>query len=89
MKTQGARSLDDFCKKFLGPNPSHDDVVPYDLPEIVKHLKETADYDWETFLLRSREPAARIASAGARRPHWLPPPVCGPARPPRARPPRP
>ena len=50
-QTQGTRSLDDFCKKFLGPNSSHDDVVPYDLPEIVKHLKATADYDWEPFLL--------------------------------------
>jgi predicted metalloprotease with PDZ domain len=50
-KTQGTRSLDDFCKKFLGKNPSPDDVVPYDLPEIVKHLKDTADHDWEPFLM--------------------------------------
>jgi predicted metalloprotease with PDZ domain len=50
-QTQGARSLDDFCRRFLGANPSREDVVPYDLPEIVGHLKATADYDWEPFLL--------------------------------------
>src|SRR4051812_8348340 len=49
-KTQGARSLDDFCKRFLGKNPSTEDVVPYDLAEVVKHLKDTAEHDWETFL---------------------------------------
>ena len=43
-------SLDDFCKKFLGKNRSAEDVVPYDLTEVVKHLKDTAEHDWETFL---------------------------------------
>ena len=27
-------------------------MVPYDLPEIVKDLKELADFDWESFLNR-------------------------------------
>jgi predicted metalloprotease with PDZ domain len=51
-QTHGTRSLDDFCKKFLGASVSHEDVVPYDLPEIVRLLKETADYDWEPFLVQ-------------------------------------
>ncbi len=49
-RTEGARSLDDFCRKFLGRNPSGDDTVPYDLSEIVQLLRATADFDWERFL---------------------------------------
>jgi predicted metalloprotease with PDZ domain len=46
----GSRSLDDFAKRFLGKSDSHEDVVPYDLPEIIQHLNETAPYDWGPFL---------------------------------------
>jgi predicted metalloprotease with PDZ domain len=49
-QTDGVRSLDDFCRKFLGRNPSGEDTVPYDLGEIVGLLKATADFDWERFL---------------------------------------
>jgi predicted metalloprotease with PDZ domain len=52
-KSQGTRSLDDFCKKFLGKNASAGDVVPYDLAEVVRHLNDTVGHDWET-LLKSR-----------------------------------
>ncbi len=55
-RSQGKHSLDDFCKKFLGPHrsKSHADVrvVPYDLAEIVRDLKQLADYDWDTFFAR-------------------------------------
>jgi predicted metalloprotease with PDZ domain len=51
-KTGGARSLDDFCKRFLGKNPSRDHVVPYELPEVITHLDATAKYDWDSFLNR-------------------------------------
>jgi predicted metalloprotease with PDZ domain len=51
-KTKGARSLDDFCRKFLGKNAAPGDVVPYDVPEIVKLLEETAEWDWNAFLSR-------------------------------------
>jgi predicted metalloprotease with PDZ domain len=50
--SQGKHSLDDFCKKFLGQVHSGAQVVPYDLPEIVKDLKQLADYDWDTFFAR-------------------------------------
>ncbi len=49
-QTKGARSLDDFCRKFLGRNPSSGETVPYDVDEIVRLLKATADYKWERFL---------------------------------------
>jgi predicted metalloprotease with PDZ domain len=48
-QSQGKRSLDDFCKKFLGANHSEAGVVPYELPEIVHDLKELADYNWDAF----------------------------------------
>jgi predicted metalloprotease with PDZ domain len=54
--SQGKHSLDDFCKKFLGEIRSevHPDahVAPYDLPEIVRDLKQLADYDWDAFFAR-------------------------------------
>ncbi len=49
-KSDGARSLDDFCKKFLGANSSKAKIVPYELADVIKILKELADYDWEKFI---------------------------------------
>jgi predicted metalloprotease with PDZ domain len=50
--TGGKKSLDDFCRKFLGATRSSAKVVPYELPEIVETLHELADFDWERFLQR-------------------------------------
>jgi len=49
-RSKGKKSLDDFCRKFLGAASSTAKVVPYELPEIVKILSELADFDWEPFL---------------------------------------
>ncbi len=51
-KSSGARSLDDFCRKFLGAGSSTAKVLPYDLPEIVATLHELADFDWQSFLAK-------------------------------------
>jgi predicted metalloprotease with PDZ domain len=51
-QTHGKKSLDDFCRKFLGGTPTTAKVVPYELADIVKDLKELADFDWESFLLK-------------------------------------
>jgi predicted metalloprotease with PDZ domain len=51
-RSQGKRSLDDFCRKFLGANPSHARMVPYELPEILAILRELADFDWDAFFAR-------------------------------------
>ena len=48
-QSDGRRSLDDFCKKFMGPQRK-EQIVPYDRAEIIQILKELADYDWESFL---------------------------------------
>jgi predicted metalloprotease with PDZ domain len=51
-RSQGRFSLDDFCKRFMGDVPSQEKVVPYEFPEIVKILKELADFEWEPFFAR-------------------------------------
>ncbi|HVY69555.1 MAG TPA: hypothetical protein VHH73_06475 [Verrucomicrobiae bacterium] len=48
-KTDNAKSLDDFCRKFMGPSRT-EKIVPYNRAEIVSTLKECADYDWDTFI---------------------------------------
>ncbi len=51
-RSQGRLSLDDFCRKFLGANPSHARLVPYELPDVVRTLRELTDFDWEGFFAR-------------------------------------
>jgi predicted metalloprotease with PDZ domain len=49
-QTNGAKSLDDFAKLFLGGKSGPPMVVKYDFPEIVNGLNQIAPYDWATFL---------------------------------------
>ncbi len=51
-RSRGKRSLDDFCRIFLGKNPSTAAVVPYDQAEVVKILRELADFDWDSLIAR-------------------------------------
>ena len=51
-RTHGKKSLDDFCRKFLGASPTTTKVVPFELAEIVKDLRELTEFDWESFLLK-------------------------------------
>ena len=48
-KTDNRLSLDDFNRKFMGPTRTNK-IEAYDRGEIVRTLKECAEYDWETFL---------------------------------------
>jgi predicted metalloprotease with PDZ domain len=54
-KTDGAKSLDDFCKRFFAAVPGKKTVVGYDLADVVRALNATAKYDWEAFLRRRVE----------------------------------
>jgi predicted metalloprotease with PDZ domain len=54
-KTDGTKSLDDFCKRFFASAPDRKTVVGYDLADVVRDLTATADYDWSTFLRRRVE----------------------------------
>lgn len=52
-QTQGQKSLDDFCRIFLG-GPGHDPVIKtYTFEELVSTLNQVAPYDWSNFF-RSR-----------------------------------
>ncbi len=51
-RSGGKKSLNDFCRKFLGANASTAKVVPYELAEILSILHELADFDWEGFLAK-------------------------------------
>ena len=49
--TQGKKSLNDFCVKFLGAGGNTPPrVVPYDFDEVVADLNSVAVYDWKSFL---------------------------------------
>ncbi len=49
-KTNGRKSLDDFCKKFFAADRlKQPPVVAYELKEIITALKELAEEDWEKF----------------------------------------
>lgn len=61
-KSQGKRSLDDFCQRFHGGASGAPEVKPYDLAEIVRTLNELVPMDWAGFF------AARVNEATAHPP---------------------
>jgi predicted metalloprotease with PDZ domain len=52
-QTHGARSLDDFCRRFHGGESGPPKVVPYAFDDVVRTLNDVAPYDWAK-LLRER-----------------------------------
>jgi predicted metalloprotease with PDZ domain len=48
-RSANKKSLDDFCRKFLGAEMPNAKVVPYELPEIIGTLRALADFEWESF----------------------------------------
>lgn len=69
-KTNGTRSLDDFCKRFHGGQNTPPMVKPYTFDDVVNTLNDVAVYDWRGFLttrLNSTEahaPLGGITGAG-------------------------
>lgn len=56
--TQGRKSLNDFCRTFLG-GPGHEPVIKtYTFEDLVSTLNQIVPYDWKTFFL------ARLQSHG-------------------------
>lgn len=51
-KSKGKRSLDDFCRAFMGPLDTKAKVVPYTQADVVAELKKLADHDWAGFFAR-------------------------------------
>ncbi len=61
-QTQDQKSLDDFCRIFLG-GPGHDPVIKtYTFEELVSTLNQIAPYDWSNFF------RTRLDSHGPRAP---------------------
>jgi predicted metalloprotease with PDZ domain len=49
-QTNGAKSLDDFAKLFVGGKSGPPAVIKYEFQDIVNGLNQVAPYDWATFL---------------------------------------
>jgi len=70
-KTGGAKSLDDFCKKFHGGESGPPKVVPYTEDDVVAALNEVAPNDWrEFFRTRVYETAPRAPLGGIEGSGW-------------------
>jgi len=48
-ETRGEKSLDDFCKKFMGQLPGEQKVMPYELTDVVAAMNDVHKYDWADF----------------------------------------
>ena len=48
--TNGAKTLDDFCKRFHGAPSGAPLVKPYTFDDVVTTLNEVAPFDWRAFL---------------------------------------
>ncbi len=60
-QTKGARSLDDFCRRFHGAPSGPPMVKPYTFDDVVNTMNEVVPYDWRTFFttrLHSTDPHA-------------------------------
>jgi predicted metalloprotease with PDZ domain len=49
-RTQGQKSIDDFCHLFYGGTNNGPEVKPYSFEDVVEALNAVAPYDWATLL---------------------------------------
>jgi predicted metalloprotease with PDZ domain len=61
-KTNGEKSIDNFCQAFFGGADGPPMVKPYEFEDIVKALNGVVEYDWRTFFKK------RVMQAGAEPP---------------------
>ena len=67
-RSAGARTLDDFARRFFGINDGSFTVVPYSFEDVLKALNDVLPYDWRSFLrTRLDSPAAPPFLDGLRR----------------------
>lgn len=70
-QTKGARSLDDFCRRFHGAPSTAPMVKPYTFDDVVNTMNDVAPYDWRTFFttrLNSTDPRGPLG--GLRNSGW-------------------
>jgi predicted metalloprotease with PDZ domain len=71
-RTQGQRSLDDFCRRFFGGASGGPRVVPYTLEDVLAALQEVAPFEWREFFrqrvyaVNPRAPLGGIEAGGWR-----------------------
>jgi predicted metalloprotease with PDZ domain len=63
-QTHGARSLDDFCRRFHGAPSGAPMVKTYTFDDIVATLNDVAPYDWRGFLRTRLEATGEHAPLG-------------------------
>jgi predicted metalloprotease with PDZ domain len=61
-RSNGERSLDDFCRAFFGGRSGPPRVVPYTFDDLVRALNQVAPYDWRGFF------TTRLEATGSRAP---------------------
>jgi predicted metalloprotease with PDZ domain len=70
--TKGSRSLDDFCRRFLGGESTPPRVVPYTEDDVIAALNAVAPFDWRGFFqkrvyeVNPRAPMGGIEGGGWR-----------------------
>ncbi|MCZ2148428.1 MAG: hypothetical protein LC126_11705 [Bryobacterales bacterium] len=68
----GKRSLDDFCRRFLGGESGKPEVKPYTLADVIAVLQAVEPYDWKGFFaarvdrIERKPPLGGITGAGWR-----------------------
>jgi predicted metalloprotease with PDZ domain len=71
-QSKGARSLDDFCKRFHGGPNRGPEVKTYTLDDVIAALQATQPYDWAGFLrervyeVRAHAPMNGVTAGGWR-----------------------
>jgi predicted metalloprotease with PDZ domain len=69
--TGGSRSLDDFCRRFLGGESGPPSVRTYTLEDVVADLNAVAPFDWKGFFReRISEVTEKPPLAGIERAGW-------------------
>jgi predicted metalloprotease with PDZ domain len=69
--SNGAKSLDDFCRLFTGGAAGKPEVKPYQFDEVVATLKQVQPYDWAEFLnSRIRHVAVKAPLGGIEGGGW-------------------
>lgn len=70
-ESKGARSLDDFCRRFHGGESGAPEVRTYTFEEVVSALSEVQPYDWRSFFTqRVMEVRPRPPLGGIEREGW-------------------
>jgi predicted metalloprotease with PDZ domain len=70
-ETHGARSLDDFCRRFHGGEGGKPQVVGYTFDGVVAALNEVAPYDWKGLLTRRvAQPSEKAPLDGLKLSGW-------------------